>query len=154
MHPKRIERPFALTVLEKTVSLKHLDQDEHQIPRNRIFGMYAPGSSRRAVGEVTDNPTLQAFVRSAGDRRAVYLGNTIAVTVTFRLSPGLSVTGFVWEQAPSIVRKDDNGRVDPLRVADPRRNRAAILLVARPSRSRPTIDGAMNSRGTPSATVF
>jgi len=66
MHPKRIERPFALTVLEKTVSLKHLDQDEHQIPRNRIFGMYAPGSSRRAVGEVTDNPTLQAFVRSAG----------------------------------------------------------------------------------------
>jgi hypothetical protein len=28
----------------------------------------------------------------------------------------------------------------PLRVADPRRNRAASLLVARPSRSRPTID--------------
>jgi len=32
------------------------------------------------------------------------------------------------------------GQVDPLRVADPRRNRAASLLVARPSRSRPTID--------------
>jgi hypothetical protein len=59
-------------------------------------------------------------------------------------------SGSNWEQAPSIVRKDDNWRVDPLRVADPRRKRAAILLVARPSRSRPTIDGAMNSRGTPS----
>jgi len=32
-----------------------------------------------------------------------------------------------------------HGQVDPLRVADPRRNRAASLLVARPSRSRPTI---------------
>jgi hypothetical protein len=28
------------------------------------------------------------LVRKPGDRRAVYLGNTIAVTVTFRLSPG------------------------------------------------------------------
>src|SRR5450432_4494508 len=49
-------------------------------------------------------------------------------------------------QATSTVRRQ-LGQVDPLRVADPRRNRAASLLVARPSRSRPTIDGAMNSRG-------
>src|SRR5450432_850337 len=49
-------------------------------------------------------------------------------------------------QATSTVRRQ-LGQVDPLRVADPRRNRAASLLVARPSRSRPTIDGSMNSRG-------
>jgi len=32
-------------------------------------------------------------------------------------------------------------------VADRRRNRAASLLVVRPSRSRPTIAGAINPRG-------
>src|SRR5689334_2342054 len=37
--------------------------------------------------------------------------------------------GSNWEQVRSIVRKDGNWTVDPLRVADPRRHRAAILLV-------------------------
>ena len=56
----------------------------------------------------------------------------------------LSELGVTREQCGNrrlqLYGKRQLGQVDPLRVADPRRNRAASLLVARPSRSRPTID--------------
>jgi hypothetical protein len=105
----------------------------------------------RLCRHLSDQPVRRQPAEMTG------LGSMSALACSHSLMPSFRFDrdlGANWEQAPSIVRKDDNGRVDPLRVADPRRNRAAILLVARPSRSRPTIDGAMNSRGTPSATVF
>ena len=59
MHPKRIERPFALTVLEKTVSLQHLDQTSIRFLENAVMGNLTrlPDAHR----EVTENATFQGF---------------------------------------------------------------------------------------------